>query len=304
MLYINNISDKLPHNATQIDTVSILDIRYVINATGKIEISIRTNSHIYEEFVRASSKKPKTKIEIVDVNEIRPNDCFSILYTEDEQNIFEYWMLMTRTHQHEGISTTQEPTHCPVCQAKLLFDEDGLYCVNSICPAQIKMTIRKFLFFASGGQFIYSDFKIFDLMITQSLLKSPVDLFSMTAHDLFAVGCRFDFAENMVNSIQSLRGNVTISQYLKSLNVNISDFSIFNPLEPNRLAIAEQLIDQSFHSVAEFLDWWKFIIITPGQSPEPYMNETTFIAINNYLNYPENLKIFYELDSLGLFKYI
>lgn len=304
MLYINNISTKLPSDATQIATVSILDIRYVINATGKIEISMRTNSPIYEEFVRQSSKKPKTKIEVIDVMEIRPRDQFEILYTEDNQNIFEYWVLMNRTHSHEGISTTQEPTHCPVCQAKLLFDEDGLYCVNSVCPAQIKMTIRKFLFFASNGQFIYSDFKIFDLMITQSLLRSPLDLFSMTAHDLVSVGCKYDFADDMVNAIQSLIGNITISQYLKSLNVNISDFSVFNPKEPNRLMINDQLVDQSFHSISEFLDWWKFIITTPGQSPEPYMNETTFIAINNYLNYPENLKIFYELDSLGLFRYL
>jgi len=304
MLYINNIATKLPSDATQIATVSILDIRYVINAAGKIEISIRTDSSIYEEFVRTSVKKQKTKIEVIDVMEIRPNDHFNISYTEDDQNIFEYWMLVNRTHSQIGISTTQEPTHCPVCQAKLLFDEDGLYCINSVCPAQIKMTIRKFLFFASNGQFIYSDFKIFDLMITQSLLTSPLDLFSMTAHDLFSVGCRFDFAEEMVNSIQSLVGNITISQYLKSLNVNISDFSVFNPMEPNRLVINDQLIDQSFQSISEFLDWWKFIITTPGQSPEPYMNETTFIAINNYLTYPENLRIVYELDSLGLFRYL
>lgn len=303
MLHIENLKSQLPANAVKISTVQIQDIRYVINANGKIEISMRMDDSIYSAFCIQNSKKLKTRIEIIDVTDIRINDKFELWYTEDEIYILTYWVLVNRISSDVGISTVIEPTHCPVCQSKLLFEEDGFYCVNSVCPAQLKLTIRKFLFFISDGVFIYNDFKILDLMITQTIIRSPVDLFTMTPQDLFSVGCRFDVAEEMVKLIHSLLGTVTISKYLKSLNLNISDFSIFNPSEPNQLILNDQMIDQNFHSMMEFLDWWKFIISTPGQSPEPYMNETTFIAINNYLNYPENLKIIYDLDSFGLFKY-
>lgn len=303
MLHIENLKSQLPANAVKISTVQIQDIRYVINANGKIEISMRMDDSIYSAFCIQNSKKLKTRIEIIDVTDIRINDKFELWYTEDEIYILTYWVLVNRISPDVGISTVIEPTHCPVCQSKLLFEEDGFYCVNSVCPAQLKLTIRKFLFFISDGVFIYNDFKILDLMITQTIIRSPVDLFTMTPQDLFSVGCRFDVAEEMVKLIHSLLGTVTISKYLKSLNLNISDFSIFNPSEPNQLILNDQMIDQNFHSMMEFLDWWKFIISTPGQSPEPYMNETTFIAINNYLNYPENLKIIYDLDSFGLFKY-
>lgn len=304
MLYIENLKSQMPENAVCISTVHIQDIRYVINASGKIEISLRMNNPIYSEFTSQKTKKQKTPIDIIDTKEIRINDQYEIWAAEDDLYILTYWVLINRITQTPGISTVIEPTHCPVCQSKLLFEEDGYYCINSVCPAQLKLTIKKFLFFISNGTFIYNDFKILDLMITQTIIRSPVDLFTMTPQDLFSVGCRFDVAEVMVKLIHSLLGTVTISQYLKSLNLNISDFSIFNPLEPNHLVLNEQMIDQSFHSIAEFLDWWKFIISTPGQSPDPYMNETTFIAINNYLNYPENLKIIYDLDSFGLFKYL
>lgn len=303
MLHIENLKSQLPANAVKISTVQIQDIRYVINANGKIEISMRMDDSIYSAFCIQNSKKLKTRIEIIDVTDIRINDKFELWYTEDEIYILTYWVLVNRISPDVGISTVIEPTHCPVCQSKLLFEEDGFYCINSVCPAQLKLTIRKFLFFISDGVFIYNDFKILDLMITQTIIRSPVDLFTMTPQDLFSVGCRFDVAEEMVKLIHSLLGTVTISKYLKSLNLNISDFSIFNPSEPNQLILNDQMIDQNFHSMMEFLDWWKFIISTPGQSPEPYMNETTFIAINNYLNYPENLKIIYDLDSFGLFKY-
>lgn len=303
MLHIENLKSQLPANAVKISTVQIQDIRYVINANGKIEISMRMDDSIYSAFCIQNSKKLKTRIEIIDVTDIRINDKFELWYTEDEIYILTYWVLVNRISPDVGISTVIEPTHCPVCQSKLLFEEDGFYCINSVCPAQLKLTIRKFLFFISDGVFIYNDFKILDLMITQTIIRSPVDLFTMTPQDLFSVGCRFDVAEEMVKLIHSLLGTVTISKYLKSLNLNISDFSIFNPSEPNQLVLNDQMIDQNFHSMMEFLDWWKFIISTPGQSPEPYMNETTFIAINNYLNYPENLKIIYDLDSFGLFKY-
>lgn len=303
MLHIENLKSQLPANAVRISTVQIQDIRYVINANGKIEISMRMDDSIYSAFCIQNSKKLKTRIEIIDVTDIRINDKFELWYTEDEIYILTYWVLVNRISPDVGISTVIEPTHCPVCQSKLLFEEDGFYCINSVCPAQLKLTIRKFLFFISDGVFIYNDFKILDLMITQTIIRSPVDLFTMTPQDLFSVGCRFDVAEEMVKLIHSLLGTVTISKYLKSLNLNISDFSIFNPSEPNQLVLNDQMIDQNFHSMMEFLDWWKFIISTPGQSPEPYMNETTFIAINNYLNYPENLKIIYDLDSFGLFKY-
>lgn len=304
MLHIENLKDQLPANAVRVTTVHIQDIRYVINASGKIEISMRMNDPQYAEFSSQKNKKQKTQLDIIDTTDIRINDQFEIWTAEDSLYILTYWILIGRTTPILGISTVIEPTHCPVCQSKLLFEEDGYYCINSVCPAQLKLTIKKFLFFISNGKFIYNDFKILDLMITQTIIRSPVDLFTMTPQDLFSVGCRFDIAEEMVKLIHSLLGTVTISQYLKSLNLNISDFSIFNPFEPNHLVLNEQMIDQGFHSIAEFLDWWKFIISTPGQSPEPYMNETTFIAINNYLNYPENLKIVYELDSFGLFKYL
>ena len=306
MLYVENLRQvyQIRETAEQVTLVNVEDIRYVINATGKIAISMRTNNSVYEKFVFTCGQKRKTKLEIIDTAMIHPGDEFEIWFKEDSLYIYEFWLLNKRSSSTRGISTTEEPSHCPVCDSRLLFEEDGYYCVNSVCPAQIKMTLRKFLFFTSNGQFVYTDFKIIDLMITQTIVRSPIDLFTITPNDLVSLGCRQDVAEEIHKSIHDLLGNVTISAYLKSLNLNISEFSIFNPGEPNRIVLNDQLIDESFHSIAEFLDWWKFVISTPGQSPEPYMNETTFIAINNYLNHPENLKIIYQLDSFGLFKYL
>lgn len=304
MIYIENIISKLPREAVFLATILIEDIKYILNINGKLGITMRTNSPIYETFVKQLALEHITKIEYIDILDIRSNDVFDIYYLKDLNHIEEFWSLRTRSSlEPAGISTISEPVACPVCHKNLVYEEDGLYCFNSVCPAKVKMTIRKFLYFVSNGTIIYSDYKFLDQLVFRNLLRTPLDLYQLTVDDLLSLGCKPNMANDIIHFIQDTIGKVTISQYLKSLNINIDDFQSFNVTTQDRLQLSENTIDRSFKSIYEFLDWWKFIYNTPGQSPEPYMNDASFMALSNFLGYDENISIMTKLDQMGLFKY-
>lgn len=304
MIYISDLHTSLPAGVTYFGDIKIENIHHSLNINGKLEISLSTDTREYEKFLSNLSRQSKEKIEYIDIQEITVGDEYGIFYRLLPDKIEEFWINKFREQNWNllpKISIISEPTHCPVCEHPLVYEEDGLYCFNSLCPAKIKMTIRKFLYFVSNGTIVYQDFKFLDQLIFKNIIRSPLDLYRLSEEHLLSLGCRASVAQEVIASIQSSLGTVTISTYLKSLNVGIDPRS--TGLFSDRLIIDDHMIDTQFKTIHEFLDWWKFIFSTPGQSPYPYMDDISFIAISNFLSYPENIEIMMELDILGFFKY-
>lgn len=304
MIYISDLKSSLPADVSYFGKIHISDIHHSLNINGKLEISLGTNSRDYEDFLQKLSRAKTEKVEYIDIQEVVTGDEYDIFYRVMSDKIEEFWIHRFREKSWNllpKISVISEPTHCPVCEHPLVYEEDGLYCFNSLCPAKIKMTIRKFLYFVSNGTIVYQDFKFLDQLIFKNIIQSPLDLYRLTEDHLLSLGCKLNVANEIISVIQSSLGTVPISTYLKSLNVGIDPRS--TGLFSDRLVINDQVIDTHFKTIHEFLDWWKFIFSTPGQSPYPYMDDISFIAISNFLSYPENIEIMMELDILGFFRY-
>ncbi|GMW02916.1 MAG: DNA ligase [Candidatus Hydrogenedentota bacterium] len=74
------------------------------------------------------------------------------------------------------------PRACPVCNGEVRKDPDGVYlrCLNLQCPAQIKERLR---YFASRGAMDMEGLgpAVIDQLVEKNLVKSPADLYSLTA---------------------------------------------------------------------------------------------------------------------------
>lgn len=109
----------------------------------------------------------------------------------------------------EGTAPYRFPTHCPVCGAPVVRDEDGaaMRCTGAECPAQL---MRHLVHFASrdamdieglGPAYVES-------LVNAGLLKTPGDLYGIQAEDvakLERMGKKS--AENLVSAIEKSKEN-------------------------------------------------------------------------------------------------
>ena len=89
-------------------------------------------------------------------------------------------------HRREGeLAKFRFPTKCPVCDAKLVKDEGGVYirCPNPECPAQIK---ERLLYFASRGAMDIEGLgeKLVNQLVSDNLVGTYGDLYRLTLDQL------------------------------------------------------------------------------------------------------------------------
>ncbi len=100
----------------------------------------------------------------------------------------------------------ERPTHCPVCGKELLDEGALIKCQNLECPARV---VNAIIYFASKQCLNIEGLgkKIVEQLYEAGLVKSVVDLFSLTEEQLLQLeGFKHKKAQNLLKAIASVKG--------------------------------------------------------------------------------------------------
>lgn len=100
----------------------------------------------------------------------------------------------------------ERPTHCPVCGKELLDEGALIKCQNLECPARV---VNSIIYFASKQCLNIEGLgkKIVEQLYNAGLVKSVVDLFSLTEEQLLKLeGFKHKKAQNLLKAIESVKG--------------------------------------------------------------------------------------------------
>jgi len=111
------------------------------------------------------------------------------------------------TQERDGDEIKVErPTNCPVCGSELLQEEVLIKCQNLECEARV---VNSIIYFASKPCLNIDGLgtKIVEQLFNAGLVRSVVDLFSLTMEDLLKLeGFKEKKAQNLLNAIASVKG--------------------------------------------------------------------------------------------------
>jgi len=111
------------------------------------------------------------------------------------------------THERDGDEIKVErPKYCPVCGSELLQEEVLIKCQNLECEARV---VNSIIYFASKPCLNIEGLgsKIVEQLFNAGLVKSVVDLFSLTMEDLLKLeGFKEKKARNLLQAIASVKG--------------------------------------------------------------------------------------------------
>ncbi len=139
----------------------------------------------------------------IDRKDIRINDKVIILRSGDVIPK----IIKVLTHERDGSEVAyKRPTHCPICKGELLDEGVLLKCQNLECPSRV---VNSILYFASKPSLNIDGLgvKIVDALFNSGLVKSVVDLFSLTKEQLLTLeGFKDKKAQNLLDAIESAKG--------------------------------------------------------------------------------------------------
>lgn len=110
------------------------------------------------------------------------------------------------------------PTHCPVCGKELLDEGALIKCQNLECPARV---VNAIIYFASKQCLNIEGLgkKIVEQLYDAGLVKSVVDLFSLTKEQLLQLeGFKEKKAQNLLDAIASVKG-VACWRFVNALGI-------------------------------------------------------------------------------------
>ncbi|TLD84636.1 NAD-dependent DNA ligase LigA [Helicobacter trogontum] len=112
-----------------------------------------------------------------------------------------------------------KPTHCPICNHELSYEDIYIYCTNPNCDAIIK---AKLIHFASkkcidieglGGSII-------ELLVDNGVIKQCKDIYSLEEKDFLKFeGFRERKAQNLINAIKDSIGNREFWRFIHALGI-------------------------------------------------------------------------------------
>ncbi|MDD5156569.1 NAD-dependent DNA ligase LigA [Sulfurimonas sp.] len=139
----------------------------------------------------------------IDRKDIRLNDKVIILRSGDVIPK----IIKVLTHERNGSEAKYiRPTFCPVCKSELLDEGVLLKCQNLRCEARV---INSIIYFASKSCLNIDGLgnKIVEALFSSGLVKSVVDLFSLTLDNLLVLeGFKEKKSQNLLSSIESAKG--------------------------------------------------------------------------------------------------
>jgi DNA ligase (NAD+) len=100
----------------------------------------------------------------------------------------------------------ERPTHCPVCQGELLDEGALIKCQNLECDARV---VNSIIYFASKPCLNIDGLgdKIVETLHREGLVKSVIDLFSLTLEQLLALeGFKEKKSQNLLDAIEQAKG--------------------------------------------------------------------------------------------------
>ncbi|MDD3835342.1 MAG: NAD-dependent DNA ligase LigA [Sulfurimonas sp.] len=111
------------------------------------------------------------------------------------------------THERDGSEVAyKRPTHCPICKGELLDEGVLLKCQNLECPSRV---VNSIIYFASKPSLNIDGLgvKIVEALFNSGLVKSVVDLFSLTKEQLLTLeGFKDKRAQNLLDAIENAKG--------------------------------------------------------------------------------------------------
>jgi len=151
----------------------------------------------------------------IDRKDIRLNDKVIILRSGDVIPK----IVKVLTHERDGHEVVyKRPTNCPVCHSELLDEGVLLKCQNLKCEARV---VNSIIYFASKPCLNIDGLgvKIVEQLFVHKLVKSVLDLFSLTKDQLLALeGFKEKKAQNLLNSISNAK-RCDLWRFINSLGI-------------------------------------------------------------------------------------
>ncbi|EQB40630.1 NAD-dependent DNA ligase LigA [Sulfurimonas hongkongensis] len=147
----------------------------------------------------------------IDRKDIRINDKVIILRSGDVIPK----IIKVLTHHRDGSEVAyKRPTECPICNSELLDEGVLLKCQNLECRARV---VNSIIYFASKPCLNIDGLgvKIVEALFNSGLVKSVVDLFSLTKEQLLTLdGFKDKKAQNLLDAIENAKG----CEYFRFIN--------------------------------------------------------------------------------------
>lgn len=171
-------------------------------------------------------------------------------------------------------------TTCPICGEPLLRDirTGELRCINRGCSGQIYNTLSMFLA-ALGITLQGINYQIIQSLFAKNRIRSLIDIF-MLSHDQIADDViSLSDASVFVQYIHSVRGHVSIKQFLCGLNIPNMSYNTIDQIHDiflrNHFTIldASRLLEPSFYEMYPEVDWssWLDFISLPANKNLVYV---------------------------------
>ena len=115
---------------------------------------------------------------------------------------------------------------CPICGAPLFTDGTNKFCFNKECIGQLTTNTRM-LISALGLNFTGVNLHIFDLLMSDSRVRTPADIFKVDIATAYSYEIPVLDLQLFQQYLHSVRGHTPIEQIIRGLNIyGISDVFI------------------------------------------------------------------------------
>jgi DNA ligase (NAD+) len=151
----------------------------------------------------------------IERKDIRIGDMVIVIRSGDVIPQITKVLTQYRTGKEKRIA---RPTHCPVCGKELLDEGVLIKCQNLECPARV---VNAIIYFASKQCLNIEGLgkKIVEQLYQAGLVKSVVDLFSLTEEQLLQLeGFKHKKAQNLLKAIESVKG-VACWRFVNALGI-------------------------------------------------------------------------------------
>ncbi|MFZ1291961.1 MAG: NAD-dependent DNA ligase LigA [Melioribacteraceae bacterium] len=185
-----------------------------------------------------------------------------------------------------GIGKTEIPKVCPVCGEDLFYPEDevAIYCVNNLCPAQIKGSIEHF---ASRGAMDIEGLgeSIINQFVDMKFLNNFVDIYKLSEKKDELISIERLGEKSVLNLLNAIEKSKTkqFEKVLFAIGIRFVGAGAAKKLA-NHFGNIDNLINASSEEIEEVRE------IGPKISS----------SVKSFFNNPKNLEIINNLKSAGL----
>jgi DNA ligase (NAD+) len=192
-----------------------------------------------------------------------------------------------------GARPYHAPTHCPVCNSKLVKDPDGVYirCLNPDCLGTLK---ERLIYFAGRDQMDIEGMgpAMVESLVDSGLVNSFADLYKLKKSDLLGLERMGEkSASKLIDGIERSKTQ-PLSRFLTALGIRQIG-SHWTELLADEFGSLEAIMDSDLETL-------EHAIYTPNAKKSKAMESVLARNIYNYFRNPENHKIISELLDAGV----